>query len=66
MYRWWAKDARSWRTGLLAGAGHGGIEAIILGILVLYAFIQIIVLQNIGPETVLPAEQLDLARQPVG
>ena len=65
MYRWWAKDARSWRTGLLAGAGHGGIEAILLGILVLYAFIQIIVLQNIGPETVLPAEQLDLARQEI-
>jgi uncharacterized membrane protein YhfC len=24
MYRWWAKDARSWRTGILTGAGHGG------------------------------------------
>ncbi len=31
MYRWWAKDARSWGKGLLAGAGHGGIEAILLG-----------------------------------
>ncbi len=24
MFRWWAKDARSWRKGVLTGAGHGG------------------------------------------
>jgi len=46
MYRWWAKDARSWGKGLLAGAGHGGIEAIILGALVLYGFIQLAILRN--------------------
>jgi uncharacterized membrane protein YhfC len=65
MFRWWAKDARSWRTGLLAGAGHGGIEAIILGLLVLYGFIQIILLQNIGLETVLPADQIALAQEQI-
>jgi len=33
--RFWAKEARSWRTGTLFGAGHGGSEAIILGLLAL-------------------------------
>ena len=32
-YKYWAKDARSWGRGLMLGAGHGGIEAIILGTL---------------------------------
>lgn len=46
MYRWWAKEARSWGKGLLAGAGHGGIEAILLGALALYSFIQLVILRN--------------------
>ena len=37
-YRWWAKDARSWPKGLMLGTGHGGIEAIIIGVLVLLNF----------------------------
>jgi uncharacterized membrane protein YhfC len=45
-FRWWAKDARSWRKGVLMGAGHGGIEAIILGGLVLYAYAQMLALRG--------------------
>lgn len=33
-YRFWAKDARTWSRGMMLGAGHGGIEAILLGLLV--------------------------------
>ena len=33
-YRYWAKGARSWGSGMMLGAGHGGAESIILGILV--------------------------------
>lgn len=33
--RWWAKDARSWAKGLLFGSGWGGIEAIIVFVVVL-------------------------------
>jgi uncharacterized membrane protein YhfC len=33
-YRYWAKNARSFGQGLMLGAGHGGGEAIILGVLV--------------------------------
>jgi uncharacterized membrane protein YhfC len=45
-FRWWAKDARSWRKGVLMGAGHGGIEAIILGGLVLYTYTQMLALRG--------------------
>jgi uncharacterized membrane protein YhfC len=31
MYRYWRRDARTWAEGLMVGAGHGGIEALILG-----------------------------------
>lgn len=44
--RFWAKDARSWRTGILFGAGHGGAEAIILGGLVLFGYFQMLILHN--------------------
>lgn len=37
-YRYWAKDARSWSRGLMLGAGHGGIEAILVGALAAISF----------------------------
>lgn len=33
-FRFWRRDARSWSQGLMVGAGHGGIEALILGFIV--------------------------------
>src|SRR5512135_992985 len=58
MFRWWAKDARSWRKGVLTGAGHGGVEAIIFGALALYAFIRLAALRDVDLSKVLPASQL--------
>ncbi len=46
MFRWWLKDARTWRSSVLAGAGHGGIEAILLGGLVLLGFINMLAYRN--------------------
>jgi uncharacterized membrane protein YhfC len=60
--RWWAKDARSWRNGVLFGAGHGGAEAIILGALVIYAFLQMMSLKNADLAKIVPASQLALAQ----
>jgi uncharacterized membrane protein YhfC len=59
MYRFALKDARSWASGLLAGAGHGGIEAVIFGGLTLWAYLQAFALQG-APDlsAVVPAEQL--------
>jgi len=63
--RLWAKDARSWRNGVLFGAGHAGAEAIILGVLVLYTFFQLTVLRDVDLESVIPSNQLLLAQQQV-
>jgi uncharacterized membrane protein YhfC len=65
MFRWWARDARSWRTGILTGAGHGGIEAILLGLLALYALLQLAALRGQDLSTLFPADQLALAEQQV-
>lgn len=63
--RFWAKKARSWRNGVLFGAGHGGVEAIILGLLVLVSYVSMLVAQNLDLAALVPAEQLSLARQQV-
>jgi len=44
--RYWAKSARTWREALMFGAGHGGLEAIILGVLVLVAYVNMVALRN--------------------
>src|SRR5512135_1201493 len=62
MFRWWAKDARSWQTGILTGAGHGGIEAIIVGGIALYTFLQMAGQRNIDLSAVIPAAQLQGAQ----
>jgi uncharacterized membrane protein YhfC len=64
-YRWWAKDARSWRKGLLLGAGHGGIEAIILGVIVLYTFIQMVAVRGVDLQTLVPADQIELGQSQI-
>jgi uncharacterized membrane protein YhfC len=32
-YRFWATGARTWGSGLMMGAGHGGAESVLLGLL---------------------------------
>jgi uncharacterized membrane protein YhfC len=65
MFRWWLKDARSWRKAVLAGAGHGGLEAIAVGLLAFYVFFQLSAYRNIDLATVIPAAQLELAKAQV-
>ena len=65
MYRWWAKDARSWSAGLLAGAGHGGIEAIILGLLVLYGYVQMMLLRGMDIATIATPEKVELVKNQI-
>jgi uncharacterized membrane protein YhfC len=64
-YRWWAKTARSWAEGLMLGAGHGGIEAILLGLLVLATFVGMLVARSLDLSQMVPPEQLLLAQQQV-
>jgi uncharacterized membrane protein YhfC len=62
MFRWWLKDARSWRKGVFAGSGHGGAEAIILGILVLVTFFQLSAYRNVDLTAIVPSAQLATAQ----
>jgi uncharacterized membrane protein YhfC len=66
MFRWWLKDARSWHSSILAGAGHGGIEAIILGILVLWAYMNMMAIRSSDLSSLnLTPDQLAITRQQI-
>lgn len=63
MYRWWVRDAHTWRNGILAGAGHGGIEAILLGVLVMLAYVNLMAYRNLDLSKLnLTLDQLTIAR----
>jgi uncharacterized membrane protein YhfC len=65
MYRWWLKDARSWKKGVLAGAGHGGVEAIIFGGLAMLAFFQLTAMRNLDLSTLYTGDTLVQAQAQV-
>lgn len=57
-YRYWAKDARYWSRGLMLGAGHGGIEAILLGVLAAVGIVGLVVTANSeAMMSTIPADQ---------
>jgi uncharacterized membrane protein YhfC len=65
MYRWWLKDARSWKKAVLAGAGHGGVEAIIFGGLAMLAFFQLTAMRNVDLSTLYTGDTLVQAQAQV-
>ena len=65
IYRFWITDARSWGTGLMYGAGWGGIEAIILGAIGLLNFIILIGMKNGFLLELVPVEQMDLLNEQI-
>jgi uncharacterized membrane protein YhfC len=66
MFRWWLKDQRSWKTAIVAGAGHGGIEAIILGIIVMMVYLNMVALRNSDLSSLnLSPDQLEITRQQI-
>jgi uncharacterized membrane protein YhfC len=56
MYRYWTKDARWWGQALFLGTGHGGFEAIILGLLVLVNYVYLAAYGSAGAPGLSPAE----------
>lgn len=61
--RFWRKEARSWAQGLAFGAGHGGVESILVGLSVLSGFVSMLVLRSLGLEALgLSGELLEQAR----
>jgi uncharacterized membrane protein YhfC len=62
VYRVWLKGVRRWKEAVLFGVGHGGIEAMVLGGLALYAFFQATAYRNADLAELVPAGQLELAK----
>jgi uncharacterized membrane protein YhfC len=66
MFRWWLKDKHTWNTAVVAGAGHGGIEAIILGGIVMMVYLNMVALRNSDLSTLnLSPDQLESTRQQI-
>jgi uncharacterized membrane protein YhfC len=63
--RFAAKSARTWREALMFGAGHGGIEAILLGALVLVGYVNMVAMRNVDLATLglSPDQQAALAKE---
>jgi len=66
-YRFQLKEKRdrTWNSALMFGAGHGGIEAIILGIMVIYGFIKLYALKDANLENLIPVNQLEVVQAQV-
>jgi uncharacterized membrane protein YhfC len=62
-YRWWAKDARTWGRGLMLGAGHGGVESILLGLLAALNVGALAFMRGGLLLEMVPAEQIPLLEQ---
>jgi uncharacterized membrane protein YhfC len=61
-YRYWADKARSWGQGLMLGAGHGGIEAILVGVLVAINYVALARMRSGSLLNLVPQDQLPLVK----
>lgn len=65
VFRRWAKRARSWWQGLMVGAGHGGVEAILLGLLFAVNMTVLLGVQSGRFTGLVPADALPLVEEQV-
>jgi uncharacterized membrane protein YhfC len=64
--RLWLKEARSWRQAVVFGAGHGGLESALTGLLVIVTFAGMTAMRNRDLAAMgLPAEAAQQAAQQV-
>jgi uncharacterized membrane protein YhfC len=67
LFKFILKNVKSWKEGILVGLGHGGIEAVLLGISVAATLMFMLNYRNVDLSTVpgIPADQLEAAKQQV-
>ena len=66
LFKFVLKDAKTWNEGVLVGVGHGGVEAVILGVLALTSVLGMIAMRNADLSAFgIPADQLELAKKQV-
>lgn len=65
VFRFWLRRDLAASTPWKYGIGHGGVEAILTGLLALYALIQVLALSGEGVLAGFPSDQVDLIRSQV-
>jgi uncharacterized membrane protein YhfC len=61
-FRFWLKEERGEVLPWKYGVGHGGVEAILTGLITLYAFVQVLTLSGEGVLAGFPAEEAEAIR----
>jgi uncharacterized membrane protein YhfC len=67
LFKYIMKNSREWKDSITIGIGHGGIEAILLGIISITTLVQMVAMQDVATLSALglPAEQLEIAKTQV-
>ncbi len=66
LFKFILKKAHTWNEGVLVGAGHGGVEALLVGVMGVFTLINMVVMRNMDLSTMgISADQLELAKQQV-
>ncbi|MFN8384564.1 MAG: YhfC family glutamic-type intramembrane protease [Anaerolineales bacterium] len=67
LFKFILKKTNTWNEGVYIGLGHGGTEAILIGVAAALAFVNMMAYRYIDLSTVpsIPPEQLELAKQQV-
>lgn len=61
--RWWLKQARAWRHGVVFGLGHGGFESMIVGVFAIIGLMNLVALQDADLTALdLPAEKIPVVQ----
>jgi len=66
LFKFRLKNAKTWAEGVLVGAGHGGVESFILGLLSILTIVNMVVMRNADLAALgIPPEQIELTMQQV-
>lgn len=65
IYRFWATDARTWGRGLMVGSGWGGVESMLLGVILLINAIALAAMSQGFWRELIPVEQQPLLDQQI-
>jgi uncharacterized membrane protein YhfC len=67
LFKFILKKARTWKEGIFVGLGHGGTEALLIGISAAATFVAMLGYRSVDLSTIpsIPADQLELAKQQV-
>lgn len=66
VYRYWLTTGeRTWKNAVTLGAGHGGCEAILLGLAAVITLVQMIALRTADLSKILPPDKVEQAQEQI-